>query len=83
MAMIVDANTVVYPRTMTDYISYIRERGLVACLLIVLCDASRAAPAMLTPKRHPYHAMHAEVLLIKLPLGEQLIDDCLLLSKSS
>lgn len=84
MAVVVDANTVVYPWTVTGlgsaHGSCIRLRRY---LLVVFCNAAITPAAMLAPKRSANHACDAEVGLVKLPQSNQLIDDGLLFSDAA
>lgn len=83
--MIVHAHTVVHPWAMTDRVSFVplqHSRLAQLHLLIMLCHASLASFAVLASQRHADHAMHTEVLLIKLPETQKIINSRLLLSQS-
>jgi len=83
---VVDANTVVYPRTMTGLIVSATapiQLLTTAHLLIMPRNASSTPFAMLTPYSHPIHANVTEILIVKLPKPKKLIDDGLLLASTT
>jgi hypothetical protein len=49
----------------------------------MLCHTAIASFTMLASQRHSNHAGNAEILLIKLPQLQKLIDDSLLLRKAA
>jgi hypothetical protein len=74
MAMIVVRNAIVYPRTVTVYVSLV----LIVDsnnLLISLRNTAFTPLAMLTPQRFSYHAVYAKVILLKLPRLHKFIND--------
>ena len=62
MAVIVDSDTVVDPGT----------------VMVVLGHTPGTSLAVLAAERLPDHARHAEVVLVKLPQAQELVDDGLL-----
>ena len=65
MSVVVVRHTVVNPRAMTVIVSTTLT-AYVEHLLITLRDAALAALAMLTAQRFPHHAVHTEMVFIKL-----------------
>lgn len=45
----------------------------------MLCNTTPTSPAMFTPKRCPDHTRNTKIALVKLPILEELVDDCFLL----
>ena len=82
--MVVDANAVVNPwamaRCVLDGLAYPNSG---ADLLVMLGNTSIAPFAVLTPQWLSDHAGYAEILSIKLPQTNKLIDDSFLRTKTT
>jgi len=72
-----------YPGTMTGSVSavsgFVKERHL----LVVLRDTSLASFAVLASERRSNHARSTEVLVVKLPKTQELVDNSLLLAPAT
>lgn len=80
--MIVGTYTIVYPRAVTALISG-RQSLQHRHSLVMLCHTSTAIFTVLAAQGSPQQARCAEILLIKLPETQELVNDRLLLASTS
>lgn len=80
MPQIVGAHAIEYPWAVARDVLDRFSPKVAVNLLVKLGHAAFAFAAMLTPQRSSYHAVHAKVLIVKLPQAKQLLYDALLLA---